>query len=274
MEARTLLLTIAYDGSGFAGWQRQPGRRTVQGELEDVLSRLCRTEVRLSGCSRTDAGVHALDQKAVFSGVFGIPTERLPQAANRLLNRAGPKHCPDLRILAAEEVEEGFQPRFRAAGKQYVYRIRCAKEPDLFRRLSCYQLPEALDAAEMRRAAALLEGEHDFRSFMAAGGSPQESTVRTLFRVRVEEGRAPDGAQELQLSFFGNGFLYNMVRILSGTLVEAGQGKRPADSIPAILAAGARSAAGHTAPPEGLTLARIYFDRDELLRDAQSGPQQ
>ncbi|MDO4552608.1 MAG: tRNA pseudouridine(38-40) synthase TruA [Bacillota bacterium] len=266
MERRNLLLTIEYDGSGFSGWQRQPGKRTVQGELERVLSVLCGGPVELAGTSRTDAGVHALAQRAAFSGEYGIPTERIGEAANRLLTGGGPGSVGDVRILHVEEVPEEFHPRFGAAGKKYIYKIRNAPAPDVFLRNYCYQVSRPLDAERMRRGALLLEGTHDFRSFMAAGGTPRENTVRTLYRVRVEESPLPEGGAELSLEVRGDGFLYNMVRILTGTLVEVGLGKREPEELPEILKALDRGQAGHTAPPQGLYLAEVYFDKEALFR--------
>jgi tRNA pseudouridine38-40 synthase len=167
---KNVLLTIEYDGTNFSGWQRQPGRRTVQGELERVLSILCKQEVKLQGTSRTDAGVHALDQRACFCGEFGIPVDRIPIAANKMLAGDGPFAVGDVRILRAQEVPLDFNPRFRAKGKTYIYKMRNAPQSDILQRNYSYQIHKPLDLQAMKHAAEFLIGEHDFRSFMAAGG--------------------------------------------------------------------------------------------------------
>ena len=184
---KNILLTIEYDGTEFSGWQRQPGRRTVQGELERVLSVLCKEEVHIEGTSRTDAGVHAYGQRATLRGSFGIPTDRIPVAANHLLAGAGPFGVGDVRISWAQEMEEGFHARFNAVGKTYLYRIRCGFPPDIMERNYAYQLDAPLDVRLMRKAAGFMVGRHDFRAFMASGGQEMKSTVRTIYGLSVTE---------------------------------------------------------------------------------------
>lgn len=256
---KNILLTIAYDGTGFSGWQRQPNARTVQGELERVLSVLCRQNITINGTSRTDAGVHALGQRASFTGDFGIPADRIAMAANHLLAGRDGIHrgAGEIEILEAVEVPLSFHARFDCLGKTYVYRLRFGVKPDLFLRDRCYQIPGTLDVEAMRQAAAYIKGTHDFRSFMTWGGKEMESYVRTVSELQlIREG------DELRMEITGDGFLYNMVRIIMGTLVEVGMGRRRPEELPAALQAKDRSRAGHTAPPQGLYLARIYYERE------------
>lgn len=259
---RNILLTIEYDGTGFSGWQRQPGVRTVQGELEKVLSYLCRQTIQLNGTSRTDAGVHALGQRASFRGKFGIPAERLPLAANNLLAAGcGSGYCcGDIRITAAEEVPLDFHARFNSRGKTYRYIVRHGCEPSVFQKNYCYHIRQKLDSTAMAKAAAFIEGTYDFACFQAAGGTPRETTVRTIYRLRVRE----VNSCELHIEVTGDGFLYNMVRIIAGTLIEVGQGRKQPEDIPVILRSGDRSRAGHTAPPQGLFLMEIFYDAEKL----------
>ena len=258
---KNVLLTIAYDGTGFSGWQRQPQRRTVQGEVERVLSILCRQPITVNGTSRTDAGVHALDQHCNFCADFGIPVERIPLAANHLFLSGShrPGAVSDVRILEAREVPPEFHARFNSRGKRYIYKIRNAAEPDMFQRNTCYQIEKPLDHDAMHRAGQTIVGEHDFRCFMAAGSQVGEDTVRTVYDLSVTR----DG-DWITLSVSGNGFLYNMVRIITGTLVEVGLGQRPQESVASAIKERRRALAGHTAPPQGLYLAKVFYDEAEL----------
>ena len=277
-----MLLTIAYDGSTFHGWQKQPGERTVQGYLEQTMSRLFDREILLSGTSRTDAGVHAFGQRASFRTDIGIPTEKLALVVNNALcareghesGRGGFAKSP-IRILKAEDMAEDFHARFDSKGKRYVYRI-CAgcgeadarKDTDevqrslIFERNYVYHVNGRLDAAAMDEAAKRFEGEHDFKSFEASGGNPRETTVRRMLRAGVCETDSDplhDSLQRIEFSIEGDGFLYNMVRIMTGTLVEVGQGKRRPEEISEIIEAADRQRAGHTAPPGGLYLAEVFY---------------
>lgn len=269
MEKKNVLLTIAYDGTRFAGWQRQPAKRTVQGELERVLSELCCTEIHINGTSRTDAGVHALGQRASFCAEFGIPEERLPLAANNMLAGSRLAGTGDIRILKAERVPIGFHARFDACGKKYIYHIRCAETPDVFLRNYRYQITEQLDLDDMREAAKYIEGTHDFKCFQAAGGEEKETTVRTIHGIEIyetalAESKAKVSECEIAIAVRGDGFLYNMVRIITGTLVEVGLGKRKPSSLADIIASGSRQNAGCTAPPQGLYLAEVYYNEQDL----------
>ena len=252
---RNILLKIEYDGTEFSGWQRQPQPevRTVQGEIEETLSRLCGQEIRIDGTGRTDAGVHALGQCATFSGDFGIPVERLAKAANDILADSRQK-CGPVRIISAEEVPEGFHARFSAKGKTYVYRICNAENMPVFMRNYRYHVKQPLDTDAMKKAAAAFPGKRDFEAFMAMGSNPQETTVRTIFGVNIET-----RGSEINISVTGDGFLYNMVRIIAGTLIEVGKGKMKPEDIKMIMEARDRQKAGPTAPAHGLTLVEIEY---------------
>jgi len=274
---RNVLLTIAYDGSGFSGWQRQPNQRTVQGELERVLSHLCGEEIALNGVSRTDAGVHALGQRASFTGGFGIPAERIPAAANNLLE--------DIRIVCAEEMPPGFRIRDAVRAKTYVYRMAWAEGgtlAPLFLRNYFAWLPAAPDAARVRAAAAALVGTHDFAAFQSAGGMPRETTVRTIYKAKVlsntclpacfssldfADKRDNSGFSGFDFAVTGDGFLYNMVRIMAGTLIECGLGQRDPVEMADILRSADRRRAGRTAPPQGLYLKEVFFDQENADLD-------
>ena len=263
---RNILLTIAYDGTGFHGWQRQPEAVTVQGYLEQIMSRLFRAEILLNGTSRTDAGVHAYGQRASFISDLGIPVEKIPLVVNNALCGAerGPFAIAPIRILAAEEKPMDFHARFDSVGKEYIYRITTA-EPDLFRRNYVYHVKGSLDTATMEEALGAIRGTHDFKSFEASGGTPRETTVRTIYDARI----VTEETGDVTLYIRGDGFLYNMVRIITGTLVDIGTGKIRAEEMPAIIDAADRSAAGHTAPPYGLYLSEVFYDAERLKASAQ-----
>ena len=269
---RNILLTIAYDGTDYAGWQRQPGQMTVQGEIEKALSKICNQEIKIDGCSRTDAGVHALGQRATLRGDFAIPAERIPRAVNGLLSPGGPYSIGDIRILQAKEMENPeFHARFNCVGKTYRYCIETGPKPDLYRRNLAYFLEKPLDLAAMQRGAELVIGRRDFKSFQAAGGNEVPDTVRTIYDCKIwQQSRwalaglpEPEG-QSLVLEVTGDGFLYHMVRNLVGTLVEMGQGRRDPEEMTAILDACDRRRAGHTAPAGGLFLKQIYYSPAKL----------
>ena len=271
---KNILLTIAYDGSEFHGWQKQPGEITVQGYLETTMSRLFKQEIALSGTSRTDAGVHALDQKASFVSDISVPIEKLPLVINNALcgEEKGPFAKAPVRILNACEMPDDFHARFDCKGKEYIYRIKAAcgsngdtQSPEIglsqvFDRNYVYHVSETLDAKAMQEAAKYLLGEHDFKSFEASGGSPRKSTVRTIFDAKVFASKAEAGStQNIEIHVSGDGFLYNMVRIITGTLIEIGQGKREPAEMESIIEANDRQEAGFTAPPNGLYLAEVFY---------------
>lgn len=264
---KNILLTIEYDGTNFCGWQKQPGQRSVQGELERVLSTICAQEIKLNGTSRTDAGVHAYGQRASFEGDFAIPTDRIKIAANNLLLGAGAAKgrssigaVSDVRIIEVQEVPLGFHARFDASGKKYIYKIRNAKEPDIFSRNFCYQVAKPLDVDDMKKAAAIMVGTHDFKCFQAAGGKELQTTVRTIYDIKIRTEGISRFPCNIEIAVSGDGFLYNMVRIIAGTLVDVGAGKLEAERITAIIDSKSRQLAGHTAPPQGLYLAEVYYN--------------
>ncbi|MBR5230231.1 MAG: tRNA pseudouridine(38-40) synthase TruA [Firmicutes bacterium] len=253
---KNILLTIEYDGTGFKGWQRQPDVRTVQGELERVLSFACKEEITINGTSRTDAGVHALGQRATFSMTSGLPVEKLPKVVNNLLCGGAHSLYPygDIRVVAAEDVDEDFHARFNCKGKMYRYIIRNTAEPDIFRRNYCYQIAEKLDVKAMAEAGQHIVGTHDFKCFQASGGEEKETTVRTIHSLTVQR----DG-ENVIIEVAGDGFLYNMVRIITGTLAEVGLGKKAPSEVAEIIKSKDRRNAGHTAPAEGLYLVEVYY---------------
>ena len=240
-------LTIQYDGTRYRGWQVQGNTDlTIQGKLEGVLSRLTGQLVEVHGSGRTDAGVHALGQVANVKLPHPVePSELLGE-----LNRYVPA---DIGVIAAEPAPERFHARLNARSKTYRYRIWNSAIPNVLERSYLYVLPEPLDVAAMERAAADLVGTHDFRSFCGLKRF-KKSTVRTITDISITQ----DGA-EVRLEFTGNGFLMRMVRILAGTLVEVGLGQREADSMPAVLAAQDRAAAGPALPAQGLALVRVEY---------------
>ena len=254
---KNVLIRIEYDGTDFSGWQIQPDVRTVQGEIEHVLKYIAGEEVHIHGTSRTDSGVHALGQCASFEWNSPMPVEKLPEVMNRRFGAGGAGRCGapgDIRILSAEVMDDDFHARYSCKGKTYIYVID--RTGDIFIRNRAYQYPEAegLDADRMREAASYIVGTHDFKCFETAGGTPRESTVRTVSALDIYE---EDKSVIIEIT--GDGFLYNMVRIIAGTLVEAGDGRRTPESVKEVIESRDRANAGFTAPPQGLYLKEIYF---------------
>ena len=254
---KNVLIRIEYDGTNFSGWQKQPKARTVQGEIEHVLKYIAMEDVNIHGTSRTDAGVHALGQCASFEWNCPMPVDKLPEVMNRRFGAGGTGRSGapgDIRIISAEVMPDDFHARYSCTGKTYRYIID--KTGDIFRRKQAFQYPEAdqLDIEAMREAAAHIVGTHDFKCFETAGGTPRETTVRTVSRLDIE-----DREDSIVIEITGDGFLYNMVRIIVGTLVEVGIGKKAAGELPGIIEGRDRGKAGFTAPPQGLYLKEIYF---------------
>lgn len=243
---RRIRLTVAYDGTNYHGWQLQNNGITIEAELNRCLTQLLGEKIQVIGASRTDSGVHALGNIAVFDTETRMPADKVSYALNQRLPE-------DIRIQKSEEVALDWHPRHCESRKTYEYRIYCGEFPMPTKRLYSYFTYHPLNVENMRKAAALLVGEHDFKSFCQTGAQV-ESTVRTLYTVEIEE----QGA-EVVIRVCGNGFLYNMVRIIAGTLMEAGWGKRQPEEMKAILEAKSRSAAGPTAPACGLTLMKYEF---------------
>ncbi len=246
MGKKRIRMTVAYDGTNYHGWQLQDNGITIEAELNRCLTDLLGEEIRVIGASRTDSGVHALGNVAVFDTEARMPGNKIAYALNQRLPE-------DIRIQKSGEVEEDWHPRHRESRKTYEYRIYRGEFPMPVKRLYSYFVYTPLDVGRMREASAYLEGEHDFKSFCQTGAQV-ESTVRTIHSLWVEE-QGPD----LVIRVCGSGFLYNMVRIIAGTLVEVGQGKREPESMQDILAALDRAAAGPTAPAHGLTLIKYEF---------------
>ena len=246
------LVRIAYLGEGFYGFQYQPGRRTVQGELNRVCESVFGGVCRVTGCSRTDRGVSARDFCVTVEPPEGsprIPAKRLPLAALPFLPR-------DLVFTTAKVVPDDFHPRYDVKTKEYRYTIRCCPIPDPFLLGQVWEYPVALPAgalSRMKEAATHFLGRHDFAAFMAQG-SDVKDTVRTIFRMKVAK-----KGKLLTVSVTGDGFLYNMVRIIAGTLLDVGSGKLEPDDIPKIIASKERKQAGVTAPPEGLSLWKVTY---------------
>ncbi len=256
-----VLITIQYDGTGYSGWQRQPHKKTVQGEIEKALSKLCKQPIKINGTSRTDAGVHAYGQAASFAGDFEIPVERIKLAVNGLL----PK---DIYILSVEEVNDDFHARFSAKGKTYQYKIICTHERDVFLRNYYYNIDKDLNVSAMREAAKCFIGTQDFATFMSSG-SKVYNTVRTIYSLDIIEEELDTKVKSIKekvvtIEITGDSFLYNMVRIISRTLVEVGLEKLKPEDIPFIIKAKKRSLARLIAPPGGLYLNKVYFDETEI----------
>lgn len=239
-------LTVAYDGTNYHGWQIQKNGITIESELNRCLSDLLKEPIEVIGASRTDSGVHALGNIAVFDTVNRMPAEKISYALNQRLPE-------DIRIQKSEEVDGDWHPRHCDSRKTYEYRIYRGQFPMPTKRLYSLFSYHQYDVNKMQEAAAYLVGEHDFKSFCQTGAQV-ESTVRTLYSVEVTE----QGA-DLVIRLCGNGFLYNMVRIIAGTLMEIGQGKREPKDICSILEAKDRTAAGPTAPAHGLMLVKYEF---------------
>ena len=246
MEKKRVRLTVAYDGTAYHGWQVQPGVVTIESKLNECLSDLLKEEIQVIGASRTDSGVHALGNIAVFDTNARIPAEKISYALNQRLPE-------DIRIQKSEEVASDWHPRHCESRKTYEYRIYRGEFPMPVNRLYALFTYHKLDVEKMRVAAAYLEGEHDFKSFCQTGAQV-ESTVRTVYRVEILEEE-----RDLVVRVSGNGFLYNMVRIIVGTLLEVGQGRRMPEDMVQILEKKDRSAAGPTAPAHGLMLMKYEF---------------
>lgn len=239
---------ISYDGTNFSGYQVQPNKRTVQGELEACLAKIHKgKEVKVFASGRTDAGVHAKGQVIHFDSFLSIPEKRWPVALNSLLP-------DDIAVLSAEYVSSSFHARFDAMGKEYRYVLRLSLSPDPFMRNYAHQYPYPLNLEAMEEGAIFLLGTHDFTSFCSAK-TEVEDRIRTITEIcflKEEE--------LLTLKFIGDGFLYNMVRILVGTLLEIGSGEKKPEDIQKILAEKDRRLAGKTAPANGLYLWKVFYE--------------
>lgn len=246
MDKKRVRLTVAYDGTNYHGWQVQPGAVTIEGELNRCLSELLQEDIQVIGASRTDSGVHALGNIAVFDTAARMPAEKFAYALNQRLPE-------DIRIQDARQVPPDWHPRHCNSRKTYEYRIYLSEFPMPVKRLYSLFSYHKLNLENMREGAAYLEGEHDFKSFCQVGAQV-ETTVRTICSAEVLEEK-----DEVVIRVCGTGFLYNMVRIIVGTLLEIGQGKREPMEMISILEAKDRKMAGPTAPAHGLTLVKYEF---------------
>ncbi|ARK28548.1 tRNA pseudouridine synthase A [Halalkalibacter krulwichiae] len=245
---KRVALWVMYDGTAFSGYQVQPGKRTVQLEVEKALRTLHKgTDVRVHASGRTDTGVHARGQVLHFDSPLMIPTERWPKAINSCLPE-------DVRIIEASYVQADFHSRYAAVKKEYRYRVFTPKHPDVWRRNTTFHFPYSIDFERVKKAASYLLGTHDFSSFCASNTDVQDK-VRTLYELEVcKQG------DEIVFRLVGSGFLYNMVRIIVGTLLEVGIGKRVPDELATILEAEDRTKAGKTAPGNGLFLWKVSYE--------------
>ena len=263
---RTIRLRLAYEGTRYSGWQAQPGRETVQGTLADAIRRVSAEDVLPKGSSRTDAGVHAFDQVVAFP--TASPLE--PAVWVRALNAHLP---PDITVTAGDLAPPGFDPVAAAERKRYRYRIHDAAAKPVFCRPFVWRWRGPLAVAAMEAAAPALVGEHDFTSFETTP-STRKSKVRTIHSLAVRRTACPAGSpgEEVWIEVEGNGFLYNMVRIIAGSLVMVGAGRRSPGWLGEALAARSRPAAGPTAPPQGLVLVSIQLAPDPSVAIPQPCP--
>lgn len=246
---KRVMLRVAYDGTEYCGWQLQPGAPTIEGVLNDALSGLLGETIRVTGASRTDSGVHSLGNVAVFDTDTRIPAEKISYALNQRLP-------DDIVVQESREVAADFHPRHCDSRKTYEYRILNREFPLPTQRRDSYFYYRRLNVESMREAAAYLVGTHDFASFCSAHAQT-ETTVRTVYDCTVEK-----NGDLICIRVTGAGFLYNMVRIIVGTLIEVGVGARQPEELRTIIEARERSAAGPTAPAHGLTMIGIIFEQE------------
>jgi len=240
-------LKITYEGTRYQGWQKQEtSDNTIQGKFEALLSRMCGEEITIQGSGRTDAGVHAMGQIANFHTHSAMPTEEMLIYMNQYLPE-------DIAVIEIAEVPERFHSRLNAKGKRYSYRVWNSNIPNVFCRKFAHVVPEQLNLEAMRSAVFHLLGEHDFKSFTSTKKG-KKSTVRRIDAITIEK-----NGDLITFTFEGNGFLYHMIRILVGTLLEVGVGEREAESIPSVLQAKNREFAGKLVPGKGLILEEVYY---------------
>ena len=244
---RNIKIIIEYDGKKFGGWQKQPTKLNIQGEIEKVIGEITGEEVELNASGRTDAGVHSLGQTANFKTESNIPIEKFAIAINSKLKKS-------IVIKSAEEVDERFHSRYSVKSKRYRYTINNSEMGTALFRDMEYHFPIKLDVEKMQIAAKYFEGEHDFKAFKASGTS-SKSSVRTIYKAEVIKNE-----DKIYIELTGSGFLYNMVRIISGTLIEVGTGKILPEEITEIINSGERERAGKTLPPQGLYLVKVEYE--------------
>ena len=250
---KRILLTVEYDGAAYAGWQRQENGLAVQQVLEEALSSVCGHPVSVTGASRTDAGVHALDQKVHFDTGCRIPPDKYSFVLNTVLP-------PDIRVSGSREVPPDFHARFLTSGKTYTYRIWNARHASALKRNTHWHIPVTLEEPPVRLALKTLPGRHDFAAFQAAGGTAK-TTVRNLRSADLEI-----HGNEWILTVSGDAFLYNMVRIIAGTVAEIGLGRLGSDAFSRAFTTLDRLSLGMTAPAHGLELTKVCYP-DEAFTD-------
>ena len=248
---QTISMLIQYDGSGYHGWQRQSRMKSVQQTLERTLSKVFNQTVEIDGSGRTDAGVHALGQCISFKVDLTMPIENVKFVVNRRLPN-------DIYVESVTIEPDDFHARYSAIGKTYAYKIYTDGARSPFLDKYAFHVERAMDESAIRRAMAHFVGKHDFRTFMASGSST-ENTIRTIYRFDLEVTEST-----FEFTITGDGFLYNMVRIIIGSLIHVGMGKISDSEIPSIIASGDRNRAKYTAPAHGLYLKRVYYSDDEL----------
>ena len=245
---RNIKLIIEFDGTNYCGWQKQKDNITIQGEIEKAISRLTKEEIEIFGSSRTDAGVHARAMVANFKTKSSIPAENFRDAINSKL----PK---DISIIKSEEADIDFHSRYDSVGKTYCYSIINRRERVSIMRNYCYQVKYSLDLEAMNKACTYFIGEHDFKAFRTLGSSAKTS-VRTIKELYIEK-----KDDRLNIYVTADGFLYNMVRIIVGTLLKVGRGRIKADDLEEIIKSGDRGKAGPCVPSSGLCLEKVYFEK-------------
>ena len=243
---RNIKLTIEYDGKEFNGWQKQPNKLNIQGEIERAIEEITGEQVDLYGSGRTDAGVHSLGQVANFKTNSKLPIEKVAIAINSKLKKS-------IRIKKAEEVSENFHSRYNCHKKKYRYIINNSSQGSAIYRGLEYHVSQKLNVEKMKKAIKFFEGEHDFKAFKSSGTS-SKSSVRTIYNAELKQ-----NGERIIIELTGNGFLYNMVRIISGTLLEVGLGNIKAEDIPNIIESKDRKMAGKTLPPHGLYLVEVMY---------------
>ena len=241
-----VLLTVSYDGTDFCGYQIQPDKRTVQSELESALLKVTGKECKTVASGRTDSGVHALSQKVNFKTDSNIPPEKFKDALNTVLPT-------DLKIISSKRVSENFSARYSAKKKTYIYNCYFSKIDLPLKSRYAVKIPYSVDINLINNACKVLEGEHDFKCFLSSGSSVK-GTVRTIYKAKAVKVKGG-----LKFVFTGNGFLYNMVRIMVGTLLDVGAGVKSIDNLISALNTGERSKVGKTMPPEGLVLYKVNY---------------
>ena len=248
---KRIRVRVAYDGTNYCGWQIQPNGITIEEVLNKAITKLTKVETAVIGASRTDSGVHALGNVAVFDTESTIPPERFSYALNQRLPE-------DIVVVASDEVPLDWHPRYQDVSKTYEYHVIHTRIPDPTRRLTNYFVSYPLDIETMRKAASYLEGTHDFVSFCNIRTNV-EDTVRTVYSLEVLT-----KGDQITFRIRGNGFLYNMVRAMVGTCVYAAEGKFAPEDVSAILESRNRTAAGPTVPPGGLYMTQLWYDEDVL----------